>query len=185
MRTPFLKILMIAVAAATAVGGFTTAAASAETGGVASAPTATPIAKVALATWFGPGFYGQTTACGQTLTPAVVGVANRTLPCGTLVKFSYHGHATVVPVIDRGPYAHNGAQWDLTSGAASALGMTDTARLATRIVGSVPNTPTLGSPPQAPTTAALGGAEAAPEATPAATSTASTPAASTTTLAAQ
>ena len=47
--------------------------------------------KVALATWFGPGFYGQTTACGQTLTPAVVGVANRTLPCGTLVKVSYRG----------------------------------------------------------------------------------------------
>ena len=42
-----------------------------------------------IATWFGPGFYGKKTACGQTLTPAIVGVANRTLPCGTLVKVSY------------------------------------------------------------------------------------------------
>jgi rare lipoprotein A len=167
MRTPFLKILMLVVSAATAAAALTTASASAETGGVASAPAPSTIHKVALATWFGPGFYGQRTACGQTLTPAVVGVANRTLPCGTLVKFSYHGHAAVVPVIDRGPYAHNGAQWDLTSGAASALGMTDTARLSTRIVGSVPNTPTLGSPPQAPSTAVVGGAEAAPEAAPA------------------
>src|ERR1700761_941139 len=175
MRNPFLKILMIAVSAATAAAAVTTASASGETGGVASAPAASPIHKVALATWFGPGFYGQTTACGQTLTPAVVGVANRTLPCGTLVKFSYHGHAAVIPVIDRGPYAHNGAQWDLTSGAASALGMTDTARLSTRIVGSVPNTPTLGSPPQAPSTAVVGGAEAAPEAVPA--TPAATPAA--------
>src|SRR6185312_13734145 len=95
------------------------------------------------------GFYGQTTACGQTLTPAVVGVANRTLPCGTLVKFGYKGRAATVPVIDRGPYAHNGAQWDLTTEAAHVLGMTDTARLHTRIVGSVPNTPTLGLPPAA------------------------------------
>ena len=169
MRTPFLKILMIAVSAATAVAAFATAAASAETGGVTSAPAPSTIHKVALATWFGPGFYGQTTACGQTLTPAVIGVANRTLPCGTLVKFSYHGHAAVVPVIDRGPYAHNGAQWDLTSGAASVLGVTETARLASRVVGSVPNTPTLGSPPQAPTTSAAGGAEAAPEVAPATT----------------
>jgi rare lipoprotein A len=162
MRTPFLKISMIVACAVTALVALATAGAQAETGGVASAPTPTPtIHKVALATWFGPGFYGQTTACGQTLTPAVVGVANRTLPCGTLVKFSYRGHAAVVPVIDRGPYAHNGAQWDLTSGAASVLGMSDTARLSTRIVGSVPNTPTLGAPPQTPSTTAAGGAEAA------------------------
>ena len=49
-----------------------------------STPTpATPTTKVpktALATWFGPGFYGQHTACGQTLTPATVGVANRNCP---------------------------------------------------------------------------------------------------------
>jgi rare lipoprotein A len=166
MRTPFLKISMLVACAAAVVASFATAGAQAETGGVASAPAPAPttVHKVALATWFGPGFYGQTTACGQTLTPAVVGVANRTLPCGTLVKFSYRGHAAVVPVIDRGPYAHNGAQWDLTSGAATALGMTDTARLTSRVIGSVPNTPTLGSPPQAPSTAAVGGAEAAPEA---------------------
>ena len=129
MRTPFLKILTLACAAATAAAAFATADARRETGGVASAPAPSRAGKAALATWFGPGFYGQTTACGQTLTPAVVGVANRTLPCGTLVKFSYRGHAAVVPVIDRGPYAHNGAQWDLTSGAASALGIGDTVRL--------------------------------------------------------
>jgi len=87
------------------------------------------IKKVALATWFGPGFYGHTTACGQTLTPAVVGVANRTLPCGTLVKFGYKGRAAVVPVIDRGPYGVAGADWDLTQATAAALGITATATL--------------------------------------------------------
>jgi rare lipoprotein A (peptidoglycan hydrolase) len=164
MRTPFSKISSFVLLAATACAGGPTAAALAETGGVSSAPVAA-IKKVALATWFGPGFYGQTTACGQTLTPAVVGVANRTLPCGTLVKFGYKGRAATLPVIDRGPYARNGAQWDLTTEAAHALGMTDTARLHTRIVGSVPNTPTLGLPPAAATPTAplvtTGGAPAA------------------------
>lgn len=151
MRTPFSKISMLAVLAAGACAGFV-ADASATTGGSSAPSTPAPtsaVHKAALATWFGPGFYGHETACGQTLTPAVVGVANRTLPCGTLVKFSYKGHTATVPVIDRGPYAHNGAQWDLTSGAAIALGMSDTARLSTRVVGSVPNTPTLGLPPGA------------------------------------
>jgi rare lipoprotein A (peptidoglycan hydrolase) len=169
MRTPILKISMIAVLVAGICASCVTAGAAATTGGsTAPATTTAPAAtthKPALATWFGPGFYGQETACGQTLTPAVVGVANRTLPCGTLVKFSYKGHTATVPVIDRGPYAHNGAQWDLTIGAASALGMSDTARLKTRVVGSVPNTPTLGLPPgaaeEAAAAASAGGAVAA------------------------
>jgi rare lipoprotein A (peptidoglycan hydrolase) len=151
MRSQSLKTYLLVLLALTASAAGASANALAETGGVLGAPN-TPVSAikpVALATWFGPGFYGQRTACGQTLTPAVVGVANRTLPCGTLVRFGYKGRTATVPVIDRGPYAHNGAQWDLTTGAASALGMADTARLHTRIVGSVPNTPTLGLPPGA------------------------------------
>src|SRR6476661_2589531 len=127
MRIQFLKIWMIlAVLVASTGAAFTTAAAAAGPGGVSSAPTsvssapAAGVRGIALATWFGPGFYGRTTACGQTLTPAVVGVANRTLPCGTLVKVSYHGRSLTVPVLDRGPYS-NGADWDLTAGAAQAL----------------------------------------------------------------
>jgi rare lipoprotein A len=119
----------------------------------------TKVHPTGIATWFGPGFYGQTTACGQTLTPAVVGVANRTLPCGTLVQVTYHGRTLTVPVLDRGPYA-NHADWDLTAGAAEALDVTDTVRIGTRVVGSAPNTPTLGSPPVSPAEAATGGAQA-------------------------
>ena len=118
------------------------------------------VASSGIATWFGPGFYGQKTACGQTLTPAVVGVANRTLPCGTLVKVDYHGQTLVVPVLDRGPYADNGASWDLTAGAASALDITGTVRIGTHVVGSVRNTPTLGSPRVTPAQTASGGVEA-------------------------
>jgi hypothetical protein len=143
-----------------------TGSALAGPGGVASAPgpsSAAPLPavhKAAIATWFGPGFYGQKTACGQVLTPAVVGVANRTLRCGTLVKVSYRERRLVVPVIDRGPYAHNGADWDLTTGAAQALGIEDTVRIGARVVGAVPNTPTLGLPPGAPAAVVTGGAAA-------------------------
>lgn len=128
----------------------------------ASSTTATPPAKpkihtTGIATWFGPGFYGKETACGQTLTPGVVGVANRTLPCGTLVKISYAGHILTVPVLDRGPYSHIGADWDLTAGAAEALGVTETVRIGTRVVGSEPNTPSLGLPPASASSVLAGG----------------------------
>jgi hypothetical protein len=72
------------------------------------------------ATWYGPGLYGNGTACGQTLRPGTIGVAHRTLPCGTTVKFNYHGHSLVTQVIDRGPYT-KGNDFDLTNGARLVL----------------------------------------------------------------
>jgi hypothetical protein len=71
--------------------------------------------------WYGPRFYGNGTACGQTLTKTLVGVAHRTLPCGTLVTFRYKGKTLTVPVVDRGPYVR-GRTWDLTRGACALLG---------------------------------------------------------------
>jgi rare lipoprotein A (peptidoglycan hydrolase) len=149
-RTTFTKAVALTLVAASGAA-ITPASALAGTGGVSSPPSGSMVApaavrKAALATWFGPGFYGRTTACGQILTPAVVGVANRTLPCGTLVKVSYRGRRLILPVIDRGPYGNNGAAWDLTTEAARALGVVDSARIGARIIGSVANTPLLGLP---------------------------------------
>jgi rare lipoprotein A (peptidoglycan hydrolase) len=62
------------------------------------------------------------------------------------VQIDYRGHQLTAPVLDRGPYGHNGAIWDLTSGAARALKIRETVRIATQIVGSLPDTPTLGEP---------------------------------------
>ena len=89
---------------------------------------AAPIARVtvyrpALATYYGPGFFGQQTACGQTLAPDMHGVAHKKLPCGTLVAVTYAGREIVVPVIDRGPF-NAGYSWDLTQATADALGFT-------------------------------------------------------------
>jgi rare lipoprotein A (peptidoglycan hydrolase) len=72
------------------------------------------------ASWYGPGLYGRSTACGQTLRASTIGVAHRNLPCGTMVKFTYHGNAVIAPVIDRGPYV-DGRAWDLTAAASEAL----------------------------------------------------------------
>jgi rare lipoprotein A len=80
------------------------------------------------ATWYGPGFYGNTTACGQVLRPSTVGVAHRNLPCGTRVRLLYRGRAIVTQVIDRGPYSP-GHAWDLTNGAREALGFEGSNRI--------------------------------------------------------
>jgi len=73
------------------------------------------------ASWYGgKTMWGRSTACGQVLRPTTIGVANKTLPCGTPVKFVWHGRSIVAPVIDRGPYIR-GRAWDLTSAAAEAL----------------------------------------------------------------
>ncbi|HEX2241170.1 MAG TPA: septal ring lytic transglycosylase RlpA family protein [Actinomycetota bacterium] len=82
-----------------------------------------------LATWYGPGLYGNGTACGQTLTPGTEGVAHRTLPCGTMVSVYFQGRSVTVPVIDRGPYS--GAEWDLTQATAERLGFSGSQTIGT------------------------------------------------------
>jgi hypothetical protein len=72
------------------------------------------------ASYYGPGFYGGRTACGQTLESDTIGVAHKTLPCGTKVRFYYHGHTVTAPVIDRGPYV-SGREWDLTEATKNRL----------------------------------------------------------------
>jgi len=71
--------------------------------------------------FYGPGFYGRRTACGQAYTTSIMGVAHRTLPCGTRVTFRHGSRIITVPVIDRGPYVA-GRTWDLSGAACRKLG---------------------------------------------------------------
>jgi rare lipoprotein A len=73
------------------------------------------------ASYYGPGLYGNGVACGGTLEPGTLGVANKTLPCGTMVKLRYGGRSITVPVIDRGPYVA-GRDYDLTEATKDRLG---------------------------------------------------------------
>lgn len=110
--------IALPAAAQGAMGGVSTAASEQATAGEGfdfSSPM-----RPAGATWYGPGLYGNRTACGQVLRPGTIGVAHRNLPCGTPVKFAYRGRQIVTTVIDRGPYTEGNA-WDLTNGAREAL----------------------------------------------------------------
>jgi peptidoglycan lytic transglycosylase len=130
------------------IGSFTVralvAGAQAQTADAATPTTSVTIYRPARATWFGPGFYGKHTACGQVMSHALLGVAHRTLPCGTPVAVFYGGKSITVPVIDRGPFA-NGARYDLTSGVAQLLGMTQTST-----IGVVPQRGAQMAPPPPP-----------------------------------
>jgi hypothetical protein len=79
----------------------------------------------AAASYYGPGLYGGGLACGGTLSPSKLGVANKTLPCGSKVTLRYHGKSVTVPVIDRGPYAGN-REYDLTAATKAKLGFPST-----------------------------------------------------------
>jgi rare lipoprotein A len=74
--------------------------------------------RLAEASWYGGG---GSLACGGSLTSATMGVANKTLPCGTLITLRYGGHTVRVPVVDRGPYVA-GREFDLTEATKDALG---------------------------------------------------------------
>ena len=91
-----------------------------------------PTSGVVIASWYGPRFYGNRTACGQTYTPEIVGVAHRTLPCGTLVVLEYRGRTLTVPIIDRGPYVA-GRTLDLSNATRLAMGCPDLCTLSMRI----------------------------------------------------
>lgn len=77
------------------------------------------------ASYYGPGLYGGHLACGGTLTPGKLGVANKTLPCGTKVTLRHGSKTVTVRVIDRGPYSGNRV-YDLTAATKSKLGFGST-----------------------------------------------------------
>lgn len=109
---------------AVAAGG-TTAGASDDATAAAAPAIDLTVYRRGVASWYGPTGRGQTTtACGVALDHATLGVAHRTLPCGTPVALYYRGRTIVVPVIDRGPFV-DGRSWDLTHATFTALGGDD------------------------------------------------------------
>jgi hypothetical protein len=91
-----------------------------------------PTGGIVIASWYGPGFYGNRTACGQVYTPEIIGVAHRTLRCGTMLVLEYRGRTMTVPVIDRGPYIA-GRTLDLSNATRLAIGCPDLCTLSMRI----------------------------------------------------
>ena len=77
------------------------------------------------ASYYGPGLYGNKLACGGRLQPGTIGVAHKTLPCGTKITLHNKGRTLTVKVIDRGPYV-GGRYFDLTAATKRKLGFGST-----------------------------------------------------------
>lgn len=73
-------------------------------------------ALLGLASWYGPGFHGRTTACGQVYDANGATIAARELRCGTVVRVTGPSGRTVeATVTDWGPAEWTGRRFDLSA----------------------------------------------------------------------
>jgi rare lipoprotein A len=77
-----------------------------------------------LASWYGPGFEGRSTASGEPFDSGQLTAAHRSLPFGTMVEVTNleSGASVVVRINDRGPFEPTRII-DLSQAAAEAIGM--------------------------------------------------------------
>lgn len=90
--------------------------------GIPAAFTTTGVAFEGEASWYGPGFEGNTTANGDIFDSRLYTVASKTLPFGTYLFVTYNGRGVIVYVNDRGPYAGDRIL-DLSHAAAQSIGI--------------------------------------------------------------
>ena len=76
-----------------------------------------------LASWYGPGFHGRTTANGEVYDMHGYTAAHKTLPFGTQLRVCYNGCVDVY-INDRGPYI-GARELDLSAAAAGQIGLID------------------------------------------------------------
>jgi len=88
-----------------------------------------------IASWYGPGFHGRTTANGETYDMNALTAAHKELPFDTVVEVTNldNGRRVEVRINDRGPFIR-GRVIDLSRAGAEAIGMiaTGTARVQLR-----------------------------------------------------
>ncbi len=103
--------------------------ATAAVGGIGCDPTdpalkPTGTVETGEASWYGPGFDGNSTASGEIFDTTQLTAAHRTLPFGTIVRVysSATARCAFVKINDRGPFI-DGRVIDLSRAAADAIGM--------------------------------------------------------------
>ena len=79
---------------------------------------------LALASWYGPGFYGNRTANGELYYGDQLTTAHKSLPFGTRVRVTNPrtNQTIIVRVNDRGPFI-GPREFDLSSAAADRVGL--------------------------------------------------------------
>lgn len=87
-----------------------------------------------LASWYGPGFHGKTTANGETYNQYAMTAAHKILPLGTKVRVTRldNGRSILVRINDRGPFVDNRVI-DLSRAAATRLEMMGTGTTKVRV----------------------------------------------------
>lgn len=76
------------------------------------------------ASWYGPGYHGKRTACGEKFDQDALTAAHGSWPCGTRVRVTLlsTGRSVVVVINDLFPN-HKGRLIDVSRGAARAIGL--------------------------------------------------------------
>ena len=94
-----------------------------------------------VASWYGPGFHGKTTANGERFNQYAMTAAHKLLPLGSEVRVTHldNGKSIIVRINDRGPFAED-RFIDLSRAAATRLQMmgTGTARVRIQSLGDNP-----------------------------------------------
>lgn len=88
-----------------------------------------------LASWYGPGYYGNKTASGETYTGKEMTAAHRTLPFDTHVKVTRldNNKSIIVRINDRGPF-RKGYIIDLSEAAARKIGLKKSTKVELRVI---------------------------------------------------
>ena len=102
---------------------FSLAACSLPVAKTSTAPTGR-VTQTGVASWYGPGFHGRTSASGSVYDQHDLTAAHQTLPLGTRVMVTNlnNGKSAEVTINDRGPFA-KGRILDLSYAAAQTLDM--------------------------------------------------------------
>lgn len=111
-----------------------------------------------IASWYGPTFYGKSTANGETYTGDALTAAHKTLPMPVNVRVTNldNGKSLVVRVNDRGPYSR-GRIIDLSRRAAELLDVVQTGTARVRVT-YLSRSNMNGAPPPSDTPAAIANA---------------------------
>ncbi|MCX8500113.1 MAG: septal ring lytic transglycosylase RlpA family protein [Alphaproteobacteria bacterium] len=89
-----------------------------------------------VASWYGPGFHGKSTANGEVFDTNLLSAAHRTLPMPSFARVTNNGNGrwVIVRINDRGPYVNTKNRIiDLSRRAAQLLGFIDKGTAAVRV----------------------------------------------------
>ena len=90
--------------------------------GIPAGYASTGVSFEGVASWYGPGFEGNSTANGEIFDPNLYTAASKELAFGTLLFVEFNGRGVLVRINDRGPYVDDRIL-DLSQAAAESIGL--------------------------------------------------------------